>query len=167
VSSNDQSEFLVRLATEDESAPIASVLHQAFREFEPLYTPEGFAATTPDSEIIRQRWHEGPVWVALQSGNIVGTVSALPRGDSLYVRSMAVLPHTRGLGVGRALLQEVEKFATFQGFHRIFLSTTPFLDGAIKLYLRYGFRLTNEGPFDLHGTPLFTMEKLLKPTTHH
>jgi ribosomal protein S18 acetylase RimI-like enzyme len=41
------------------------------------------------------------------------------------------------------------------------LSTAPFLDRAIRLYERFGFRRTNEGPHDLFGTPLFSMEKVI------
>jgi hypothetical protein len=41
------------------------------------------------------------------------------------------------------------------------LSTTPFLDAAIALYERCGFRRTAGGPLELAGTPLFTMEKRL------
>jgi hypothetical protein len=41
------------------------------------------------------------------------------------------------------------------------VSTTPFLLRAITLYERCGFRRTGDGPEDLSGTPLFTMEKTL------
>jgi hypothetical protein len=44
----------------------------------------------------------------------------------------------------------------------LLLSTTPFLSEAIKLYERSGFRRSTEGPRELFGTPLFTMEKQLK-----
>ena len=47
-----------------EASSIASVLRQAFEEYESFYTPDAFAATTPTSEQIRERWSEGPVWVA-------------------------------------------------------------------------------------------------------
>ncbi|HEV8659305.1 MAG TPA: hypothetical protein VGS96_11840 [Thermoanaerobaculia bacterium] len=45
------------------------------------------------------------------------------------------------------------------------LSTTPFLDRAIALYERCGFRRTDEPPHDRFGTPLFTMRK--KPQRDH
>jgi putative acetyltransferase len=105
--------------------------------------------------------NEGPIWVVMSEDLVVGTVSVVPRGDSLYIRGMAVLPHARGQNVGELLLQHVEDFAHGQGFRRLFLSTTPFLSRAIRLYERMGFRRIDEGPHDLFGTPLFTMEKEL------
>jgi GNAT superfamily N-acetyltransferase len=79
------------------------------------------------------------------------------------MRGMGVVPDARGLGIGARLREQVERWATDQGgvriFLRIFLSTTPFLNAAIRLYERFGFRRTDEGPHDLSGTPLFTMKK--------
>jgi GNAT superfamily N-acetyltransferase len=104
---------------------------------------------------------EGPVWVAVRDGAVVGTVSVVPRGESLYLRGMAVLPAARGRGLGEALLSRVEEFAAAHGYERLWLSTTPFLSRAIRLYERAGFRRSDDGPHELFGTPLFTMEKAL------
>ncbi len=151
----------ISLAAIDQADSIAEVLHRAFLEYEPLYTPEGFAATTPSAEKIQARWSEGPVWVAMQEGVIVGTVAAVSKGDSLYIRSMAIVPSVRGLGTGRLMLEHVEAYARKNNFRRMFLSTTPFLERAIKLYERFGFKRIDQGPHELFGTPLFTMEMTL------
>ena len=140
---------------------IASALYDSFKEYEPLYTPGGFKATTPTADVIRPRIDEGPMWVALQDGVIVGTIAAVPKGESLYIRSMAILPSARGHRIGELLLRHVEDFALAQGHRRMFLSTTPFLARAIRLYEKWGFQRTDEGPHDLFGTPLFTMVKTL------
>lgn len=155
----------INLAVIDQVKDIAAVLKQAFWEYEHLYTPEAFAATTPTDEQIANRWNEGPVWVAIQDNEIIGTVAAVPKDMSLYVRSMAVLPSARGLGTGLSLLQAVEQFATQNGNQRMFLSTTPFLDRAIRLYEKFGFQKTEDGPHNLFGTPLFTMQKLMNKVT--
>src|SRR5688572_30703222 len=102
---------LIRTAARDESQSIALVLKQAFIEYQPLYTPAAFAATTPTHDQIQERWYEGPVWVAMQNDAIIGTVAAVPKSSGLYVRSMAVLPVATGQGVGGQLLGEVERFA--------------------------------------------------------
>ena len=77
------------------------VLAEAFEAFRPLYTPGAFAATTPSAEVIAGRFGEGPMWVAEAQGTVVGTASAVARGDGLYVRSVAVLPAARGGGWDR------------------------------------------------------------------
>jgi GNAT superfamily N-acetyltransferase len=137
---------------------IAAILLEAFREFEPLYTPGGFRATTPTASEVAARLPEGPVWIATIDGQPVGTVSVLRQGEEVYVRSMGVTPGARGAGVAAALLDAATQFAVDVGAQRMRLSTTPFLHGAIRLYERAGFERL-PGPFDLHGTPLFAMVK--------
>lgn len=136
-------------------------MFDSFVEYESLYTPDGFAATAITAEQIASRIAEGPVWVATRDEMILGTVSVVPQGESLYIRGMAVLPSARGMRIGSELLSQVEQFALAGNFKRLVLSTTPFLDRAIRLYEHFGFRQTSEGSNDLFGTPLFTMEKLL------
>jgi GNAT superfamily N-acetyltransferase len=161
--SNPPSNIQVRLATVDEAAHVASVLHEAFVEYKSLYTPEAFTATILTADRIRERWSEGPVWVAQLDDRLVGTVAAVLEDDSLYIRSMAVLPNDRGKGVGRLLLEHVERFAATKGARRMLLCTTPFLLQAIRLYEQYGFQRISDGPLELFGTPLFTMKRILKP----
>jgi GNAT superfamily N-acetyltransferase len=72
---------------------------------------------------------------------------------------MAVAPAARGCGVGRTLLSQVEEFAAANNRQHLYLSTTPFLFSAIRLYERAGFIPTSAPPYELFGTPLFTMEK--------
>jgi GNAT superfamily N-acetyltransferase len=160
---NPSSNTLVRRAVADETPIIAWVLYQAFVEFEAQYTPAAFAATTPTSDQIQKRWSEGPVWVAAQGDQLVGTISAVPKSEGLYIRSMAVLSSHRGQGIGYLLLQAGQQFAIAQGFQRMFLSTTPFLEQAIRLYERFGFHRIDDTPHELFGTPLFSMVKRLEP----
>jgi GNAT superfamily N-acetyltransferase len=154
-------QLFIRRAGPGDAQAIAGVLLESFLEFKPLYTDDGFAATTPVAEQVVVRMREGPVWVALREGLVLGTVAAIVKGESVYIRGMAVLPAARGLGAGAALLKHVEEWAARESYTRVFLSTTPFLTSAIRLYERFGFRQTYDGHHDLFGTPLFTMEKSL------
>jgi GNAT superfamily N-acetyltransferase len=151
----------VRRAGPEDAPVLAAVLHESFVEFKALYTEGGFAATALGAEQVLARMREGPVWVTLRAGVVMGTVAAVVRDESVYVRGMAVLPAARGSGAGARLLQQVENWAGTERSTRLFLSTTPFLSSAIRLYERFGFRRTDDGLHDLFGTPLFTMEKTL------
>jgi len=150
---------IVRAASPDDADAIASLLRASFAEFESLYTPEAFAATTPEAPAIRARFKEGPIWVAVDRTLVIGSVSALPTPDGVYLRSMAVQPTSRRQGIAKRLIDRVEAFAIEQSRGRVYLSTTPFLARAIRAYEHAGFRRTNRGPNDLFGTPLFSMEK--------
>ncbi|HKG14444.1 MAG TPA: GNAT family N-acetyltransferase [Pyrinomonadaceae bacterium] len=153
----------IRSAVAEDATAVASVLRESFGEYEHLYTRAGFDATTPARAEVLSRIEEGPVWVASVDDAVVGAVSVVPKGESLYVRGMGIAPAARGRGIGELLLKRVQDFASDRGFKRLFLSTTPFLNRAIRLYERYGFERTDDGPDNLFGTPLFTMEKILEP----
>ena len=131
----------IRQAVPTDAAEIADVLRQSFLEFEALYTPKGFAATTPDPEQVGSRMEEGPAWIALVEDRTAGTSSAVRKGEKgLYVRGVAVVPSMRGRGIAEVLMNEVESFARQNGCARMFLTTTPFLTSAIRLYERFGLR---------------------------
>lgn len=124
----------IRRAGSEDAPAIATVLHESFVEFKALYTEGGFSATTLCTEQVLARMREGPVWVALREGAVLGTVAAVVKDGSVYIRGMAVLPIARGSGCGIRLLQQLEVWAGSEGYTRLFLSTTPFLDSAIRVY---------------------------------
>ena len=158
-------DFQIRRAVETDALEIALLLHTAFVEYKSLYTPGGFAATVLTPEQVVTRMREGTVWVVLHDDLVVATGAAVQRDAGLYIRGMAVAPEWRGARIGELLLAEVQRFAKETGAHRLCLSTTPFLARAIRLYEKWGFQRTTEGPHDLFGTPLFTMEKFSNDVT--
>jgi ribosomal protein S18 acetylase RimI-like enzyme len=157
-------DLLIRLAHDRDSESIATLLFEAFQEFQSLYTKEAFSATVISPAQVCSRIKEGPVWVAEYLGKLVGTVSVLPVKGDIYLRGMAVSPAAQGLKIGRALLQQAVYFAGENSFNRLFLKTTPFLDKAIKLYEGFGFVRMEEREEDFWGTPVFLMEKRLFPS---
>src|SRR2546423_7205785 len=94
-------------ATAADAASIARLLADAFEFYRPLYTPGGFAATTPRAEMIASRLGEGPTWIC----EGIATLGAVKKGDDLYLRSMAVAPRARGRQLGLRLLEVAEEFA--------------------------------------------------------
>ncbi len=105
----------IRRAVRDDAQAIAEVLQKSFIEFKALYTEGGFAATVIRAEQVLIRMWEGPVWIALCDGVAAGTVAAVIRGDSVYIRGMAVVAAARGSGAGAKLLKCVEDWAHGEG----------------------------------------------------
>lgn len=154
-------DVLIRTARPADAAGIARVLREAFSPFEKLYTPAAFDATILDTRRVRERFTDaGRIWVAVENKRAVGTVSAVDEGERLYIRSMAVSPAAQGAGIGQRLLGEIERFALKKGFASLFLYTTPFLNGAIRLYEKNGF-VRGADVDGFFGTPLLELEKRL------
>jgi ribosomal protein S18 acetylase RimI-like enzyme len=154
-----------RLARPDESEAISELLLESFGLFEAEYTPGAFEYTTPNTEVVRGRFEEGPVWVAMDGNTMIGTVSGLPEPGRFYVRSMAVSPDAQGHGIGQHLLEVLEAFARDKGFERTYLYTTHVLPGAKRLYEKNGFYVLRETPaeewYDMAGLEM--EKKLEKP----
>jgi putative acetyltransferase len=153
-----QAGIRIRKAKHGDAAAIESLLYESFLEYERAYTPEAFRITTPEKREIERRIKHWTVWVALRGNVIVGTVSAHPEGETLHIRSMAVRPSMRRRGIGKLLLQRVEKFASANRYKCLILNTTPFLASAIRLYERLGFRATGSER-DWFGTTVSAMTK--------
>ena len=152
----------IRRAVENDSDAISALIREAFGPFESEYTADAFEYTTPGTEVIRERFVEGPIWVAFENGVMVGTVSGLPEPDRFYIRSMAVKPSAQGGGVGQRLVEVLEAFAREAAYKKLYLYTTFVLPGAKRLYEKNGFYVLRETPpeewFDMGG---LEMEKLL------
>src|SRR5258708_1107473 len=129
----------IRQAQPEESETISRILRESFGRFQSDYTPEAMQAVTPTPAEVELGFDEGPIWVAVDEDEIVGSVSVVPETDWLYIRSMAVVPKAQGLGIGSKMLQEAECYAADNGFDKLFLYTTYFSASAIKLYEKNGF----------------------------
>ena len=151
-----------RLARPDEAEAISELLLESFGLFEAEYTPGAFEYTTPSTDIVRGRFDEGPVWVAMDGDTMIGTVSGLPEPERFYVRSMAIRPDAQRLGLGQRLLEILEGFARDKEFDRLYLYTTHVLPGAKRLYEKNGFYVKRETPpEEWHDMGGLEMEKSL------
>ena len=155
----------IRLAIEDDADAIADILLEAFSVFEPEYTPESFAIVTPRTAEISGRFAEGPMWVAVDEEQVVGTVSVTHEPEGLYIRSMAVRPIAQGRGVGHGLLKAVDEYAAGTEVDRVFLYTTYFVPGAKEMYEKHGFVWVRDTPAEeWYGTAGLEMDKRIDRT---
>jgi GNAT superfamily N-acetyltransferase len=152
----------IRLAGPGDEETISRLLLEAFEPFREKYTPGGFADTVATDDVIRERLATAKIWIAFDGDHAVGTVTALPEPERIYIRSMAVTPRAQGCGVGQQLLAALEKDAQERGFKKLYLYTTFVLPGAQPLYEKNGFRVTREtAPEEWHDMGGVEMEKEL------
>ncbi len=94
-----------------------------------------------------------------ESGKIIGGagIGSLhglsPREGLGEVRDLVLEKECRGQGLGGRLLKRCVDEAKHLGYKRLYLETTPEMEKAQKLFLRFGFRPVTQAQTDATGGP--------------
>ncbi|MFA4998534.1 MAG: GNAT family N-acetyltransferase [Candidatus Paceibacterota bacterium] len=81
------------------------------------------------------------VFKAKENGKIMGSIKAKYEGGVIYVKNIIVDESERGRGIGRKLMEKVEREGKKLGGHKIYLFTMEKW-GSSKFYKSLGFRKT-------------------------
>ena len=163
--SDATSALLVRDARPDERPAIRALTLAAYAEHARTMAPAAWAAL---EAAVRAALHaEGAAEriVAEHAGALVGSVQLHPAATDAYgalarsapwpeLRLLAVAPHARGLGVGRALVLECARRARAAGADTLGLHSSRSMGPALRLYAAMGFVRDPERDFQPEGAEL-------------
>jgi putative acetyltransferase len=134
-------DFLIRSWEERDRIPASEVIRSSLAEY-----GLGWEADGADKDVIQVEEYYfntgGEFWVVEQQNQIVGTAAYYPisRGENaVEIRKMYLLPHVRGLGLGKCLLQQLEEVITSHNYREIWIETASILAEAVKLYESNGY----------------------------
>ena len=168
--------IVIRSATAADAGAIATIYNQGIEDR--LATLETELRDADE----RRRWladrgPRHPVIVAETGGQSAAAGAVIagwaslnrfnPRAAYDHVADISVYIERawRGRGVGRRLLDALEKRAREIGYHKLVLSAFPFNPPGMKLYERVGFRTVGiyreQGQLDGRWVDTIVMEKLL------
>ncbi len=134
-------DFLIRNWEEDDRIPASEVIRSVLSEYGLGWEPDG-----ADRDVLQVEecylTTGGEFWVIAYQNQVVGTGAYYPirRGEkAVEIRKMYLLPIARGVGLGKYLLQELERAIAQRGFQQIWIETASVLAEAVKLYESNGY----------------------------
>lgn len=137
--------FLIRNWQPSDRTPVTNIIRSVLTEYHLDFEPRGADCDVVDVENYYLTT-KGEFWVIQQDEQLVGTGGYYPvmRGEqAVEIRKMYLLPHVRGLGLGKYLLQQLEKAIAARGFKQIWIETASVLTTAVKLYESCGYQLAS------------------------
>ncbi len=82
-------------------------------------------------------------YVALNKNLLIGGAGVFPSNglpeDTCELVKMYLLPESRGLGIGKMLIEKCLAYARAAGYKRMYLETLPELKKAIEVYEKFNF----------------------------
>ena len=121
---------------------------------------EAYVARTI-AEYVLDAGENGRIWLAERDDELIGCVAMVLRDGGLgQLRWVLVAPSTRGVGLGKTLVNHTLEYARNSGCSRIFLETTDGLPESQTLYESLGFELVSNEQQELWDgvRPLIKMQ---------
>lgn len=122
----------------------AAVIRQVLTEYG--LNREGFAFVDAELDALFENYQppRAAYFVAEVDGKIVGGAGFGPLlgGDEAIaeLKKMYLLPEARGLGLGRALMDQLLPLVKAAGYSQLYLETMPSMKDAIRVYEKYDFQ---------------------------
>jgi putative acetyltransferase len=145
----------IRKIQPSDNPQLASIIRNALAEFGANKPGTVFYDETTDHlyELFQKK--PGSIYyVAEQQGEILGGAGIYPSDglpeSTCELVKMYLKPATRGLGLGRKLIEECLEFAKALGYVQVYIETMPELRKALSVYEKFGFEYLN-GPLGNTG----------------
>lgn len=127
----------------DRWAELLALLHAAFEyQRERIDPPSSLYLL--DAETLARKAREESLFLAVESGELLGCAFAKVKPGCVYVGKVAVRPGRQGQGIGRRVLQAVERFARTTGEPVMELDTRIELVENHATFAAFGFTRTAE-----------------------
>lgn len=131
--------FIIRQAVESDAESVYHILQQAFREYAQITGQPHLEALEETVDDVRKEIAEKVVFIAVIDDEIVGTVRLDIREDKAYLSRFAVGRNSRNIGIGKALMNAVDKYLISKGVREVTLHTASRHAVLMRFYYGRGF----------------------------
>jgi ribosomal protein S18 acetylase RimI-like enzyme len=151
----------IRRAREQDFADILKIQAEAFGEYQGLYDVNAWTKETLENINLDAR--DKVILVAEWEGMLVGSARFWVVAGVCVIRLLSVEPGYQGRGIGKALMQEIERLA--RDAHKLYVCTMLRTSRNITLFLSLGYRPEAVLPDHYHHTDFICFSKHLKPAS--
>lgn len=157
----------IRPITAADDTEIARIIRENLKAFH-LDIP-GTAYFDPELDCLSAYYNAKPgkrmyYIAAADDGTVIGGVGAAEFAgfdNCAEIQKLYLTDTAKGKGLGKRLMQEVERFAANAGYGALYLETHTILEAAIGLYEKLGFKRIEKPAAVLHGTMnLFYLKRI-------
>ena len=148
------SDFVIRTIQPEDNPALAVIVRNTLAEFGANKPGTVYFDPTTDAlyELFQQP--RSIYYVALQNDTIAGGAGIYPSdglsADTCELVKMYLVPHARGKGLGKLLIEHALRFAQQAGYKNVYLETMPELKQAVTVYEKFDFRYLS-GPMGNTG----------------
>ena len=150
----------IRPATETDFDVLLQVQQAAFGEYANLYEVSAWTTETLDS--LKQDAKEKRILVAEAEGAVIGSVRFWTVAGVCVIRLLSVRPAHQRYGVGKALIQEIERVTA--DAHKFYACTMLRTARNIHFFLNLGYKAETVLPNHYHHLDLICFAKYRVPT---
>jgi predicted N-acetyltransferase YhbS len=150
----------IRPATEADFDVLLQVQQAAFGEYANLYEVSAWTTETLDS--LKQDAKEKHILVAESEGVVIGSVRFWTVAGVCVIRLLSVRPAHQRHGVGKALIQEIERVTA--DAHKFYACTMLRTARNIHFFLNLGYKAETVLPNHYHHLDLICFAKYREPT---
>lgn len=137
--------FEIREIQPQDNVRLAAIIRQILTEFGA--NRPGFAWSDPELDTLSAAYasEEAIYYVVAVQDEIVGGAGIAPFPCEIpgicELQKMYLLPESRGMGIGQALMDKLLQMAENRGYRGCYLETFHTMSEAIRLYKKFGFEL--------------------------
>ncbi|MBC7949220.1 MAG: GNAT family N-acetyltransferase [Chitinophagaceae bacterium] len=146
--------ILIRSIRQNDNPVLSKIVKGTLKEFGANHPGTVYYDPTTDALFELFQKEGSGYFVAELDGEVVGGAGIFPTDglpdDTCELVKMYLLPHARGIGLGKTLIEKSIDFAKTTGYKRVYLESMPELQQALKVYHKFGFEYL-KGPMGNSG----------------
>lgn len=128
-----------------DNAILAAIIRSAFDDYDAPKTGTVYSDPTTNDLYTLFQTERSVLWVAEVNGSVAGCCGVYPTPglppDYAELVKFYLSKAARGLGVGRALMEQCTQSAINLGYTHLYLESLPQFSNAVSIYQKQGYQL--------------------------